>query len=72
MATIRYSSDELKDRIWHFAGPEHVPKEINVITDTTDFFRVDYDDILILGDTPYLIRNYEREGRFGIDDQPKF
>lgn len=67
-----YSSNELRDRISHFAGRERVPKNVNVITDTTDFFRVNFDDVLILGNIPYFIRNYEREGRFGIDDEPKF
>jgi len=28
--------------------------------------------VVILGDRPYLIRNNEREGRFGIDDQQKY
>jgi len=68
----QFSRDELKNRIAHWVGPNHVPKQLNVITDTTDFFRVDYDDVVILGDRPYLIRNNEREGRFGIDEQQKF
>ena len=62
----------LKDMIALYVDPQRVPGEVNIITDTSDFFRVDYDDVLILNDRPYLIRNYEREGRFGIDEQPKF
>jgi hypothetical protein len=49
-----------------------VPKKLKVITDTSDFFKVDYGDVVILGDRPYLIRNYEKEGRFTVDEQPKF
>ncbi|MBI4682410.1 MAG: hypothetical protein HY757_04830 [Nitrospirae bacterium] len=52
--------------------PARVPKRINIITDTSDFFRVDYDDVVILNGRPYFIRNYEKEGRFSIDEQPKF
>jgi hypothetical protein len=48
-----------------------VPSRVRLHTDTTDFFRVDYDDVLLLAGRPYFIRHYEREGRFGIDEQPK-
>jgi hypothetical protein len=69
---VQFNRDELANKIEHWLGPERVPKQFNIITDTTDFFRVDYDDIVILGDKPYLVRNNEREGRFGIDEQQKF
>lgn len=69
---VQFSSDELKGKIAHWLGAEHVPQRLNIVTDTTDYFKVDYGDIVILGDRPYLIRNNEREGRFGIDDQQKF
>ena len=46
-------------------GPERVPKQLNGIADTSDFYRLDYDDVVILGDRPYLIRNNEPEVRFG-------
>lgn len=44
----------------------------NIHTDTSDFFRIDYGDILILKNRPYLIRQYAKEGRFGLDDEPKY
>ncbi len=50
---------------------DRVPKRIKV-KDTSDFFRVDYDDVVILKGVPYFIRNNEREGRFGIEDEQKF
>jgi len=68
----QFGIDDLRDRIARYLGPERVPKQLNVIADTSDFYRVDYDDVVILGDRPYLIRNNEREGRFGIDDQQKY
>ncbi len=49
-----------------------VPKSFRIIEDTSDFFKVDYDDVVILGDRPYLIRHSAREGRFGIDDEDKY
>lgn len=45
---------------------------IRVHTDTTDFFRVEYGDVLILRERPYLIRHNAKEMRFGLDDEPKF
>jgi len=67
-----FSTGELKERIAHFAGEDRVPRRVRVVEDTSDYFRVDYDDVVILDDRPYFVRNYEREGRFGIDDEPKF
>jgi hypothetical protein len=50
---------------------ERVPASVRV-KDTADFFRVDYDDVVVLAGVPYFVRNNEREGRFGLDDEPKF
>jgi len=41
-------------------------------TDTTNFFNVEYGDVVILGSKPYLIRHNAKEGRFGVDDEVKF
>jgi hypothetical protein len=45
---------------------------VEIRTDTTDFFRVNYDDVLILGERAYFIRHNAKEGRFGLDDEEKF
>jgi hypothetical protein len=39
--------------------------------DTTDFFKVDYNDVVLLNDRPFLVRQHLREGRFGLDDEVK-
>jgi hypothetical protein len=67
-----FTEDELRDMIALCVGPDRVPKRVRVITDTSDFFRVDYDDVVVLDGRPYLIRNHEKEGRFGVDEEPKF
>lgn len=67
-----YNIESLRELISRRAGPERVPKKLRIIDDTSDFFRVDYDDVVILGERPYLVRNYEKEGRFAIEEQPKF
>ena len=40
--------------------------------DTTDFFRVEYGDIVVLGERAFLVRQNAREGRFGLDDEVKY
>jgi hypothetical protein len=67
-----FTQNDLKDLACRCIGPERVPDRFRIITDTSDFFRVEFNDVLLLDGLPFLIRNYEREGRFGIEDQPKF
>ena len=67
-----FTEKELIDRIAVYLEPYRVPKKIRIITDTSNFYMVDFDDVVILDGRPYLIRHCEREGRFTIDDQPKF
>lgn len=67
-----YGPGELRDMIASKVGPDRVPGNIAVFEDTSDFFKIGYDDVVILGDRPYLIRHNEREGRFGIEEEQKF
>ncbi len=48
------------------------PDGIKIIADTTDFFRVEYNDVILLGEAPFWVKRYEKEGRFGLDDEPKY
>lgn len=64
--------EEVKALIARQAGIDRVPGKFNIITDTTDFFRVEYDDVVDLGGRHYWIKRYEKEGRFGLDDEPKY
>jgi hypothetical protein len=66
-----YTEKELLRMIRKWLSRDRVPRRVQ-IKDTSDFFRVDYDDVVVLDGVPYLIRNNEREGRFGIDDEQKF
>jgi hypothetical protein len=66
-----YTEKELLRMIRKWVPRERVPKRVKV-KDTSDFFRVDYDDVVILGGVPYFVRNNEREGRFGLEDEQKF
>lgn len=66
-----YTEEELLQMISRWVPEERVPKRIR-IKDTYDFFRVDYNDVVVLGRVPYLVRNNERERRFGMEDEQKF
>ena len=39
--------------------------------DTSNFTGIDYGDIILVDNRYFLVTGYTREGRFGIDDQPK-
>ena len=62
---------ELKARITEFTG-RNVRGPLKITSDTTDFMRVEPDTVLRLEGNDYFIRNDATEGRFGIDEQPKF
>lgn len=67
----RFSEKELHSMIRRWVPRDRVPKRVR-IKDTSDFFRVDYDDVVLLDNVPYFVRNNEREGRFGLEEEPKF
>ncbi len=66
-----YPEKDLLRMIRRWVPRERVPKRVK-IKDTDDFFRVDYDDVVVLNEVPFFVRNNEREGRFGLEDEPKF
>jgi len=62
---------EISDRIEELTGrPARVSARI--ITDTTDFMNIRPGHVIHLGSRFYLVERDMKEGRFGIDDQPKF
>ena len=63
--------EEIRAMIAQWSGSRAVPEKFQILTDTTDFFRVEYNDVLLLDDTPYWVKRCEKEGRFGLDDEPK-
>jgi hypothetical protein len=67
-----YTQEELQEMISSWLEPSRVPDRVRIITDTSNFYMVEFDDVVILDGRPYLIRHCEREGRFTIDEHPKF
>jgi hypothetical protein len=66
------SGEAIRSLIVAHCGEALAPKKFKIITDTSDFSRIEYNDVVILGDTPYWVKRYEKEGRFGMDDEPKY
>jgi hypothetical protein len=46
-------------------------RQPRIFADTSDFTTIDYGDIIHVDNRYLLVVGYTREGRFGIDDQPK-
>ena len=63
--------ESLKHRIRETTGRPADEKPL-VIEDTSEFMSIDRGHVLRLAGNDYLILGNAREGRFGIDDQPKF
>ncbi len=64
--------EEMRALIAQQTGSQNIPDKFSIITDTSDFFRVEYNDVLLLENSMFWIKGYEKEGRFGLDDEPKY
>jgi serine/threonine protein kinase len=42
-----------------------------ILEDTTDFYAVEYGDVILLNDVGYLVRGTESEKKFGLEGEPK-
>jgi hypothetical protein len=42
-----------------------------IVEDTTEFFDIDYGDVILLNDVGYLVKGTESEKKFGLEGEPK-
>ena len=70
--TTSVSQDNLRQMASRWMPISKSSHHFRIHTDTTDYFRVEYGDVVLLGGKPYLIRHNAKEGRFGLDDEVKF
>ena len=70
--TPSVSQDNLRQMASRWMPISRDSHKFRIHTDTTDYFRVEYGDVVLLGGRPYLIRHNAKEGRFGLDDEVKF
>jgi hypothetical protein len=66
------SQDTLRQMVSRWVPPHRVPGRFRIHCDTSDFFRVEYDDVVILNGKSYFIRHNAKEQRFGLDEEVKF
>jgi hypothetical protein len=62
---------ELRARCEEVSG-RRFPGPIRIVEDTSSYMSIDYGNVLRLDDADFLVLGNLREGRFGIDEQPKF
>lgn len=62
---------ELRERIEAFTG-RPPPKRIEVLEDTSEYMAIHHGMVLRLNGRDYYVTGNAREGRFGINEQPKF
>lgn len=63
--------DKLTELINRFTDGELSRPRFSIVSDTSDFMRINRGDVVKLNENYYLIRGNMRESRFGIDEQPK-
>ncbi len=71
MPVIINDERELKDRVKELTG-RTVYGRPQIIEDTTDYMRISGGMVLRIAGKDYFLTGDAKEGRFGIDDQPKF
>ncbi len=50
---------------------KHMRRQPRIFRDTSDFTSIDYGDIIHVDNRYFLVVGYTKEGRFGIEEQPK-
>ena len=67
-----FSQNSLREMASNWLPQHRIPSCFRIHKDTTNIFRVEYDDVVVLGGKPYLIRHNAKELRFGLEDEVKF
>ncbi len=70
--TEYFSQSSLREMASNWLPDHRIPNRFRIHRDTTNIFRVEYDDVVVLGGKPYLIRHNAKELRFGLEDEVKF
>jgi serine/threonine protein kinase len=65
------NEQDLRQRIAELTG-RSTPGKVAVFEDTSAFMSIDSGDVLRFADNDYFVLGTASEGRFGIDDQPKY
>jgi hypothetical protein len=72
MSTVTPVTEEnIQERLRRLGLPALEARPV-VWRDTTRYMSIERGHVVVLEGVPYLVRCNEREGRFGLDEQPKF
>jgi hypothetical protein len=66
-----YPEEQLRSMASRWMPDLKNARQLRVHTVADDYFKVEYGDIVLLKNRPYLIRQSAKEGRFGLDDEVK-
>ena len=72
MTNENMSETEIRRMASRWMPKGHDPEKIRIVYDSGDFFRIEFNDVLVIEDVAYLIRHNAKEGRFGIDEDVKY
>ncbi len=67
---------DIRERDWCGIGEKYIHdlsscRVHRVLEDTTDFYEVEYGDVVLLNNVGYLVRGTESEKKFGLEGEPK-
>jgi serine/threonine protein kinase len=67
---------EIRERDWCRIAEKYIHdlsscKVHRILEDTTDFYDVEYGDVILLNNIGYLVRGTESEKKFGLEGEPK-
>ena len=67
---------ENRERDWCRIGEKYIQNPSScrvhrILEDTTDFYEVQYGDVVLLNNVGYLVRGTESEKKFGLEGEPK-
>ena len=66
-----FSREDIHEMVSRWVARPPEASALRIVTDTSDFFRLETGDVLLLEGKPYLMRSSVREARFGLDDEVK-
>ena len=63
--------EQILPRLKNHTAVRSIRRAPRICADTSDFVNIDYGDIIHVDNRYLLVVGYTREGRFGVDEQPK-
>lgn len=62
----------IREKVEEYLAARGTKKRPRFFLNTNEAMAIDYGDVVFVDGTYYMVTGFEREGRFGIDDEPKY